>query len=114
MVADEVRTLASKTQESTEEIDGMIVNLQDEVSKAVSIIESGTEQATGSMETTRQAHQSLHQVVEAINGITDQISQVATAAEEQSAVSEEISKHLTNIGDATQVLASLAQDANKQ
>lgn len=112
VVADEVRTLASKTQESTEEIDGMIVNLQDEVSKAVSIIESGTEQATGSMETTRQAHQSLHQVVEAINGITDQISQVATAAEEQSAVSEEISKHLTNIGDATQVLASLAQDAN--
>ncbi|WP_419811661.1 methyl-accepting chemotaxis protein [Bacterioplanoides sp.] len=112
VVADEVRTLASKTQESTEEIDGMIVNLQEEVHKAVSIIESGAEQASGSMETTRQAHQSLHQVVEAITGITDQISQVATAAEEQSAVSEEISRHLTNIGDATQVLTELALDAN--
>ena len=112
VVADEVRTLASKTQESTEEIDGMIVNLQQEVSKAVSIIENGTTQATGSMETTRQAHQSLHEVVQAITEITDHISQVATAAEEQSSVSEEISRHLTNIGDATQALAGLAQEAN--
>ena len=112
VVADEVRTLASKTQESTEEIDGMIVNLQQEVSKAVSIIENGTTQATGSMETTRQAHQSLHEVVQAITEITDHISQVATAAEEQSSVSEEISRHLTNIGDATLALAGLAQEAN--
>ena len=113
VVADEVRTLASKTQESTEEIDGMIVSLQDEVNKAVNIINNGTQQATGSMETTRQAHTSLHQVVEAITEITDHISQVATAAEEQSSVSEEISRHLTNIGDAAQALAGLAQDANQ-
>lgn len=112
VVADEVRTLASKTQESTEEIDGMIVNLQDEVKKAVAIIEDGSNQASSSMETTRQAHQSLHEVVQAITEITDHISQVATAAEEQSSVSEEISRHLTNIGDATQVLAGLAQDAS--
>ncbi|MEL7400188.1 MAG: hypothetical protein AAFN68_06400, partial [Pseudomonadota bacterium] len=47
-----------------------------------------------------------------ITEITDHISQVATAAEEQSSVSEEISRHLTNIGDATQALAGLAQEAN--
>lgn len=113
VVADEVRTLASKTQSSTEEINSMIVSLQGEVKSAVGIIESGSQQATGAMESTRQAHQSLHEVVEAISDIADHIRQVATAAEEQSSVSEEITRNLTIIGDAAQMLAGLAQQANQ-
>ncbi|ASP39231.1 chemotaxis protein [Bacterioplanes sanyensis] len=112
VVADEVRTLASRTQESTAEIDGMIETLQKEVHSAVSIIQQGSEQSSQSMDATQHAHESLHQVVAAIGEIADHIGQVATAAEEQSSVSEEITRNLTVIGDAANILAELAQDAN--
>lgn len=113
VVADEVRTLASRTQTSTEEINTLIADLQTEVSQAVNIIQRGTEQTGSAMESTRQAHEHLHRVVEAIGEIADNIRQVATAAEEQSSVSEEITRNLTVIGDAAQTLANLAQQANQ-
>ena len=113
VVADEVRTLASKTQESTEEINNMIGSLQGEVKAAVSIIDSGSQKAGLAMESTREAHGSLQEVVQAISEIADHIRQVATAAEEQSSVSGEITRNLTVIGDATTMLAELAQEANQ-
>lgn len=113
VVADEVRTLASRTQSSTTEINTMIGDLQSEVKQAVGIIEQGAEQASSAMDSTRQAHEFLHRVVEAIGEIADNIRQVATAAEEQSSVSEEITRNLTVIGDAAQTLANLAQQANQ-
>lgn len=112
VVADEVRTLASRTQVSTEEINTMIGDLQTEVKQAVKIIEQGSEQSNSAMEKTRQAHEHLHTVVQAIAEIADNIRQVATAAEEQSSVSEEITRNLTVIGDAAQTLANLAKQAN--
>jgi len=112
VVADEVRTLASRTQASTEEINTMIGDLQNEVKQAVKIIEQGSVQSNSAMERTRQAHEHLHTVVQAIAEIADNIRQVATAAEEQSSVSEEITRNLTVIGDAAQTLADLAQQAN--
>ena len=113
VVADEVRTLASKTQESTEEINSMIGSLQSEVKAAVSIIDSGSQKAGLAMESTNEAHGSLQNVVHAISDIADHIRQVASAAEEQSSVSGEITRNLTVIGDATTMLAELAQEANK-
>lgn len=113
VVADEVRTLASRTQTSTEEINTMIADLQREVSQAVEIIVQGSEQSQSAMNKTRQAHENLHTVVQSIAEIADNIRQVATAAEEQSAVSEDITRNLTNIGDAAQALASLAQQASQ-
>ncbi|MFY9179093.1 MAG: methyl-accepting chemotaxis protein, partial [Venatoribacter sp.] len=112
VVADEVRTLAARTQSSTEEINTMIGDLQSEVTQAVSIIERSSGQANDAMTSTHQAHEFLHRVVEAIASIADNIRQVATAAEEQSSVSEEITRNLTVIGDAAQTLADLAQHAN--
>lgn len=112
VVADEVRTLASRTQVSTEEINTMIGDLQNEVKQAVKIIEQGSVQSNSAMDRTRQAHEHLHTVVQAIAEIADNIRQVATAAEEQSSVSEEITRNLTVIGDAAQTLADLAQQAN--
>ncbi len=112
VVADEVRTLASKTHDSTAEIDALISSLQQEVQTTVDIIEQGNKTATGAMDSTRQANDALHTVVSAIGDIADHINQVATAAEEQSSTSNEITHNLTVIGDATQTLARLAQEAS--
>ena len=112
VVADEVRSLASKTQTSTEEINGMIQNLQGGVKKAVEVIESGAGKAQDAMDNTQSSYDSLSGVVENISDIANHITQVATAAEEQSAVSEEVSKNLTIIGDAASALAELAKESD--
>lgn len=111
VVADEVRSLASKTQSSTDEINTMIQSLQSEVNKAVGIIQASNTKAESSMSETRAAYDQLGEVVGRISSITDNVGQVATAAEEQSQVAEEINKNLTLIGDAAQDLARLANES---
>lgn len=109
VVADEVRTLASRTRQSTDEISEMIEGLQSDVNGAVSVIRSGVERATTAVDGTREADHSLAAVVERIGTIVEHVTQVATAAEEQSSVSEEINRNLTKIGDAASDLRVLAQ-----
>lgn len=110
VVADEVRSLASKTQASTEEINEMIQSLQGEVNTAVGIIESGTAKANDAMERTQASFESLNSVTNDIVTISDHITQVATAAEEQSSVNEEINKNLTVLGEASNELAELGNE----
>ncbi len=109
VVADEVRTLASRTRESTDEISQMIDGLQSDVSGAVNVIQSGVDRATRAVDGTREADHSLASVVERIATIVEHVTHVATAAEEQSSVSEEINRNLTRIGDAANDLRALAQ-----
>ncbi len=112
VVADEVRSLASKTQISTEEINTMIQSLQGGVDKAVNVIKRSSSKAKSAMEETQKSYDSLSSVVGDISSIAEHITQVATAAEEQSQVSEEISKNLTFIGDAASELAELAGESD--
>jgi methyl-accepting chemotaxis protein len=109
VVADEVRTLASKTRESTDEISQMIEGLQSEVQQTVSVIQNGVGRATSAVGQTKEADHALADVVSRIATIVEHVTQVATAAEEQSSVSEEINRNLTNIGDAASDLRELAQ-----
>ncbi|WP_111497360.1 methyl-accepting chemotaxis protein [Marinobacter bohaiensis] len=109
VVADEVRTLASKTRESTDEISEMIEGLQNEVQQTVTVIRGGVDRATSAVGRTREADESLAEVVRRIATIVEHVTQVATAAEEQSSVSEEINRNLTNIGDAASDLRDLAE-----
>lgn len=97
VVADEVRTLAQRTHESTEEINTMVLKLQNGAQDAVSAMNSGIETAQDSVESADTAGKSLAKITQAINAITDLSMQVATATEEQSSVVNELNNHILNI-----------------
>ncbi len=99
VVADEVRTLAKRTQESTEQINGMINKLQSGAQDAVSAMNSGIETAQDSVQSADSAGHSLEKITNAISSISDLSIQVATATEQQSSVVEELNNHMINIKD---------------
>ncbi|WP_207061955.1 methyl-accepting chemotaxis protein [Motiliproteus sp. SC1-56] len=100
VVADEVRSLAQRTQESTEEIQTMIEQLESEAKGAVAVILAGRDEAETSVSRATEAGQTLGEITEDILRIADMNTQVASATEEQSATVEMISEHVNNINSA--------------
>ena len=111
VVADEVRALASKTQTSTDDITKLISSLQMEVSSASNVIDSGAEKAQQAVAQTEEALASINAMVAQIDEVSSQVTHIATAAEEQSAVTEEVNKNITGISDSASDLARLAGEA---
>jgi methyl-accepting chemotaxis protein len=97
VVADEVRTLAKRTQDSTQEIQEMIESLQSGVRQTVQVMETSQAQAGESVEQASRAHGALEEITRAVDTITQMSSQIATAAEEQSAVAEDINRNIVEI-----------------
>ncbi len=109
VVADEVRTLASRTQQSTEEIQQMIARVQDGTSEAAKAMEHGRATATASVEQASQAGASLALITQSIENIRAMNMQIATAAEEQSSTAEEINRSVVNISEISHETAQGAE-----
>jgi len=110
VVADEVRTLASRTQESTTEIEAMIERLQSGAQNAAHAMDQGKEKTKNTVERAEEAGQALGEITKVVSTITDMNTQIASAAEEQSSVSEEINRNVVSIKD----IASETSDGAKQ
>lgn len=113
VVADEVRALANRTQESTKSIQSVIGTMKASAGNAVSVMERGQQQAADSVEQARRAGQSLQTVNEAVKRMTDMNAQIATAAEEQSSVADEINENFHGITQATEQSAAGSEQVSE-
>jgi methyl-accepting chemotaxis protein len=102
VVADEVRTLASRTQASTEEIQTMITRLQDGAKEAVTTIVRGNQSLNSSLENADETNAMIESIAQSTKSIYDLNSQIAAAAEEQTRVSDEINRNISNIVDVAE------------
>lgn len=113
VVADEVRALAERTTRATKEISSMIKGIQQETCGAVESMEKGVSEVEKGMATSRKSGEALQQILDAINDVTSQVHLIATAAEEQTAVTGEISNNISQITDVVQETATGAHETAK-
>ncbi|MGD8174397.1 methyl-accepting chemotaxis protein [Marinimicrobium sp. ARAG 43.8] len=99
VVADEVRTLASRTQQSTEDIRSMLTRLQGGVQQAVGAMEASREMTANAVESAGDAGNALADIAGAVQRITEMAIQIASAAEEQSTVTADIDKNMVEINE---------------
>jgi methyl-accepting chemotaxis protein len=105
VVADEVRSLASRTQDSTSEIQAMIERLQSGAHEAVKVMKSGREQASSSVEQASHAGESLQTIAAAVARIRDMNQHMADAARQQGEVASEINRNLATITEVAEQTA---------
>lgn len=113
VVADEVRTLASRTQSTTEEIQQMIDKLQNGAQSAVAVMESSKAKGESTVEEVNKTEESLTGIVNAVSTINDMSTQIASASEEQTAVSEEIGNSVTRIAEIADEAATGAKNTEE-
>ena len=113
VVADEVRNLAQKTQQATEEIQSMIQQLQQGTREVVSVMEQSQSRTDDSVQQAQIAAEALENITQAVSVINDMNTQIASAAEEQSAVAEDINRNVTNIGQVAGEVAGGADEASQ-
>ncbi|GAD03213.1 methyl-accepting chemotaxis protein [Agarivorans albus] len=111
VVADEVRSLASKTQQSTEDIQKMIEALQSGVTQAVDAINKGSTVAEGTVDLAGQTLEALNQILESTSKVSEVSVSTATSTEEQSHVTEDIDRNLTELADKTRINLENSSDS---
>ena len=101
VVADEVRSLAQRTQQATTEIGGLIIGLQSKAQESVVMMEASSNMAAETVATANEAGESIHRIASSVSDIQQMNSQIATAAEQQSTVAEEINRSIFSIREVS-------------
>ena len=117
VVADEVRNLAKRTQQSTEQIENMIDKLQGGVGAAVKAMGTSHQMASGTVSESGKVQQALENILGAVGMIVDQSQQIAAAAEQQTAVAHDIDQNIVEInraGERTAAGASQTESASRE
>nr|WP_312230402.1 methyl-accepting chemotaxis protein [Pseudomonas sp.] len=112
VVADEVRALARRTHESTEQIEGLIGNLQNGAEKAVAMMGQSCAQAETTVHAAKQANGALNAINAAVSEIQQMNQQIATAAEQQSSVAEEINRSVSSIRDVAEQSSAATEETS--
>jgi len=110
VVADEVRGLAQRTQQSTEEIENLVSGLQNGTRQVSNIMLSSRELTDSSVTLTRKAGTSLSSITQTVSSIQNMNQQIAAAAEQQSSVAEEISRSIISVRDISEQTASASEE----
>jgi len=113
VVADEVRTLASRTQESTREIEGIIAKVQGGAREATEVMDGSRSRARDSVDQASSAGDAFNTITGTVGTIRDMNDQIASAAEEQSQVAEEINRNINTINDIAEENANSARESSK-
>lgn len=117
VVADEVRTLARRTQESTGEIQEIIERVRAGANNAVTVMDRGRQRAQDSVDLAQAANASLDAIAGAVSRINEMTSNIASATEEQTATASEVSQNVrnisTNVGQSAQGIRSLADGSGE-
>lgn len=119
VVADEVRTLAQRTQDSTTEIENFIGSLQNDANNAFSVIETSQKKAEDAVGNSKNVEQMLTNISESVSTIFSMTEQISVAAEEQSAVTQDIAQNIVNVErkshgvttDANEIAATAIEQA---
>ncbi|MFA7059791.1 MAG: methyl-accepting chemotaxis protein [Pedobacter sp.] len=110
VVADEVRALAERTTKATREISEMIKSIQKETKSAVSAMEEGVQEVERGTEDAARSGKALEEILEQVGDVTSQINQIATAAEQQTATTNEISRSMHEITEVVSGASHSSQD----
>ncbi len=110
VVADEVRSLAQRTQESTEEIEVLISALQSGTQQVVSTLDASRSLTDSSVELSRRAGTALEHITRTVSTIQSMNQQIATAGEEQSVVAEQINRSVLNVRDVSEQTAAASEE----
>lgn len=113
VVADEVRALAKRTQDSTEQVNNMTTRLKEGADRAVSVMQESQAVSNMSMEKARDAMEALERISQSISDISDRTSQIATASEEQTSAVDELNSSITRIADQGQDAAEAASENDR-